>query len=239
MGGQGRNLFLTFVTFGIGMLALIGCPPFAGFFSKDAILSLAYNRNPSIFFLALLTAFLTAFYMMRLFVVVFFGKPRSPAARTSREAPTSMLVPLVVLAVLALIGGFNFFARHFVTIPHERDSAQFVPGLALVAMSLGATGAVFLYRGREFDPFSLTVLRKKFYFDEFYQALINSTQEFLARIAAFIDRWVIDATAVRGSSGATWSFGALLRLMQVGNLQAYAFIFGLGIVWIIYFALFR
>src|SRR5437660_976878 len=239
MGGQARNLFLTFVTFGIGMLALIGCPPFAGFFSKDAILSLAYNRNSSIFLLALLTAFLTAFYMMRLFVVVFFGKPRSPAARTSREAPTSMLVPLVVLAVLALIGGFNFVARHFVTVPHERDSAQFVPGLALVAMLLGATGAVFLYRGREFDPFSFTVLRKKFYFDEFYQALINSTQEFLARIAAFIDRWVIDATVVRGSSGATWSFGALLRLMQVGNLQAYAFIFGLGIVWIIYFALFR
>jgi len=239
MGGQGRNLFLTFVTFGIGMLALIGCPPFAGFFSKDAILSLAYNRNSSIFVLALVTAFLTAFYMMRLFVVVFFGKPRSPAARTSREAPTSMLVPLVVLAVLALIGGFNFFPRHFVTIPHERDSAQFVPGLALVGMLLGATGAVFLYRGREFDPFSFPVLRKKFYFDEFYQALINSTQEFLARIAAFIDRWVIDATVVRGSSGATWSFGALLRLMQVGNLQAYAFIFGLGIVWIIYFALFR
>src|SRR5467141_603530 len=115
MGAQGRNLFLTFVTFGIGMLALIGCPPFAGFFSKDAILSLAYNRNPAIFLLALLTAFLTASYMMRLFVVVFFGKPRSPAARASREAPTSMLVPLVVLAALALIGGFNFFARHFVT----------------------------------------------------------------------------------------------------------------------------
>src|SRR5216110_1306640 len=239
MGGQGRNLFLTFVTFGIGMLALIGCPPFAGFFSKDAILSLAYNRNPAIFGVALFTAFLTAFYMMRLFVVVFFGKPRSPAARTSREAPTSMLVPLVVLAVLALIGGFNFFARHFVTIPHERDSAQFVPGLALVAMLLGATGAIFLYRGRESDPFSLAILRKKFYFDEFYRALINATQELLARIAAFIDRWVIDATAVRGSSGATWSLGALLRLMQVGSLQAYAFIFGLGIVWIIYFALFR
>src|SRR6266853_1313719 len=239
MGGQGRNLFLTFVTFGIGMLALIGCPPFAGFFSKDAILSLAYNRNPAIFLLALLTAFLTALYMMRLFVVVFFGKPRSPAARTSREAPTSMLVPLVVLAVLALIGGFNFFARLCVTIRHDLDSAHFVPGLALVAMLLGASGAVFLYRGREFDPFSFTVLLKKFYFDEFYQGLINSTQEFLARIAAFIDRWVIDATVVRGSSGATWSFGALLRLMQVGNLQAYAFIFGLGIVWIIYFALFR
>src|SRR5881227_1427565 len=239
MGGQGRNLFLTFVTFGIGMLALIGCPPFAGFFSKDAILSLAYNRNPTIFALALLTAFLTAFYMTRLFVVVFFGKPRSPVARTSREAPTSMLIPLVVLAVLALIGGFNFFAGHFLTLPHERDAAQFVPGFALVAMLLGAAGAIFLYRGRVSDPFSFAILRKKFYFDEFYRALINATQELLARISAFIDRWVIDATAVGGTSGATWSLGALLRLMQVGNLQAYAFIFGLGIVWIIYFALFR
>ena len=239
MGGQGRNLFLTFVTFGIGMLALIGCPPFAGFFSKDAILSLAYNRNAAIFVLALLTAFLTAFYMMRLFVVVFFGKARSPAARTSREAPTTMLVPLVVLALLALLGGFNFFARHFLTLPHERDAADFVPGLALMAMLVGATGAIFLYRGRTSDLFSFTLLRQKFYFDEFYHALINATQELLARISAFIDRWVIDATAVRGSSGATWGLGALLRLMQVGNLQAYAFIFGLGIIWIIYFALFR
>src|SRR5437016_6591615 len=239
MGGLSKKLPITFVTFGVGMLALIGCPPFSGFFSKDAILSLAYNRNPAIFVLALVTAFLTAFYMMRLFVVVFFGKPRSSVARTSREAPTSMLIPLVVLAVLALIGGFNFFARHFLTVPHERDAAQFVPGLALVAMLLGATGAIFLYRGRESDPFSLAILRKKFYFDEFYRALINTTQELLARISAFIDRWVIDATAVRGTSGATWSLGALLRLMQVGNLQAYAFIFGLGIVWIIYFALFR
>src|SRR5438309_2603231 len=148
MGGLAKNLFLTFVAFGIGMLALIGCPPFAGFFSKDAILSLAYNRNPTIFVLALLTAFLTAFYMMRLFVVVFFGKARSSAARTSREAPTTMLIPLVVLALLALLGGFNFFARHFLTLPHERDAAEFVPGLALVAMLVGATGAILLYRGR-------------------------------------------------------------------------------------------
>ena len=239
MGGQGRNLFLTFVTFGIGMLALIGCPPFAGFFSKDAILSLAYNRNPAIFGLALFTAFLTAFYMVRLFVVVFFGKPRSPAAKTSRESPTSMLVPLAVLALLSLFGGFNFFASHFLALPHERDDAAFIPGIALVAMLLGAAGAIILYRRRFEDPLSINLLRHKFYFDELYRALINATQGFLARVSGFIDRWIIDATVVRGSSGATWGFGALLRLMQVGNLQAYAFIFGLGIIWIIYFVLFR
>jgi NADH-quinone oxidoreductase subunit L len=239
MGGQGRNLFLTFVTFGIGMLALIGCPPFAGFFSKDAILSLAYNRNPAIFGLALFTASLTAFYMMRLFVVVFFGKPRSPAARTSRESPTSMLVPLVVLALLSLFGGFNFFASRFLTLPHERDAAAFIPEIALAAMLLGAAGAIILYRRRFEDPISINLLRHKLYFDELYRVLINATQGFLARVSGFIDRWIIDATLVRGSSGATWSFGALLRLMQVGNLQAYAFIFGLGIIWIIYFVLFR
>src|SRR5437899_1878047 len=111
--------------------------------------------------------------------------------------------------------------------------------LTIVAMLLGATGSIFLYRGPEADPGSFAILRRKFYFDEFYRALINATQELLARISAFVDRWVIDATAVRGTSGATWSLGALLRLMQVGNLQAYAFMFGLGIVWIIYFALFR
>jgi NADH-quinone oxidoreductase subunit L len=239
MGGQGRNLFLTFVTFGIGMLALIGCPPFAGFFSKDAILSLAYNRNPAIFGFALFTAFLTAFYMMRLFVVVFFGKPRSLAAKTSRESPTSMLVPLAVLALLALFGGFHFFASHFLTLPHESEAAEFISGIALVAMLLGAAGAIVLYRRRVEDPLSINLLRHKFYFDEGYRVLINTTQGFLARLSGFIDRWIIDATIVRGSSGATWSFGALLRLMQVGNLQAYAFIFGVGIIWIIYFVLFR
>jgi NADH-quinone oxidoreductase subunit L len=239
MGGQGRNLFLTFVTFGMGMLALIGCPPFAGFFSKDAILSLAYNRNPAIFGFALFTASLTAFYMMRLFVVVFFGKPRSPAAKTSRESPTSMLVPLAVLALLSLVGGFHFFASRFLTLPHERDASPFVPWIVAGAMLLGVAGAIMLYRSRVEDPLSISLLRHKFYFDELYRALINATQEFLARVSGFIDRWIIDATVVRGSSGATWSFGALLRLMQVGNLQAYAFIFGLGIIWIIYFVLFR
>src|SRR5437016_4190130 len=189
MGGQGRNLFLTFVTFAIGMLALIGCPPFAGFFSKDAILSLAYNRNAAIFVVALVTAFLTAFYMMRLFVVVFFGKPRSSAARTSREAPTSMLIPLVVLALLSLFGGFHFFARLFVQLPAEKEAAAFIPGIALVAMLLGAAGAIILYRRRAEDPLSIQLLRHKFYFDELYRVLINATQGFLARVSGFIDRW--------------------------------------------------
>jgi len=85
----------------------------------------------------------------------------------------------------------------------------------------------------------VTLLRRKFYFDEFYGWLINWTQQLLAHICAFVDRWIIDATVVGGASKGTWGIGALLRLVQVGNLQAYVFLFGLGIVALIYFAVFR
>src|SRR5213076_921577 len=90
MGGLSRSLPITFVTFIVGALALMGCPPFSGFFSKDAILALAYKRNMPIFAVALFTAFLTAFYVIRLLVVVFFGKSRSDIARQSRESPLAM-----------------------------------------------------------------------------------------------------------------------------------------------------
>src|SRR6266496_1232011 len=111
MGGLSRKLPITFITFVVGALALIGCPPFSGFFSKDAILALAYERNTPIFAVALLTAFLTAFYVIRMLVIVFFGRLRSDIARNSRESPPVMTVPLIVLALLATFGGFAFFAR--------------------------------------------------------------------------------------------------------------------------------
>jgi NADH-quinone oxidoreductase subunit L len=239
MGGLAKNLTTTFFTFSIGGLALIGCPPFSGFFSKDAILALAYQHNLPIFFVALLTAFLTAFYVLRLLVVVFFGKPRSEIARTSTESPFVMTGPLVLLALLSLIGGASMFAQKFLVIPHEKEFAIVVPTLALIAMLGGSVLAIALYRKRESDPLSVELLRNKFYIDDFYDWLIDSTQELLARIAAFFDRWIIDAGAVGGASGGTWGLGALLRLFQIGNLQAYAFLFGLGVVTLIYFTIFH
>jgi NADH-quinone oxidoreductase subunit L len=239
MGGLSRSLPITFMTFSIGALALIGCPPFSGFFSKDAILALAYERNTPIFVVGLFTAFLTAFYVMRLLVIVFFGKPRSEAARESGESPLVMTGPLIVLALLATISGFAFFARKFLALPIEKEAAIFVPALAIVVLVLGSGLAISLYRNRTGDPLDIELLRRKFYFDEFYRWLIDWTQELLARICAFVDRWIIDAGAVGGTSSGTWGIGALLRLVQVGNLQAYVFLFGLGIVALIYFAVFR
>src|SRR5437763_5586552 len=239
MGGLAQKLKITFATFAAGALALVGCPPFSGFFSKDAILALAYQRNTPIFVIGLTTAFLTAFYVSRAVVVVFLGKPRSEAARAGKESPLVMTIPLLILALFALIAGFGTVAKNFLVVPHEKETVFTVPALALIALLLGVGIGVLLYRNRERDPLHVDLIRRRFYFDEFYEWLINRTQELLARIAAFIDRWIIDAGAVRGASGGTFGIGALLRLFQVGNLQAYAFLFGLGIVALIYFTLFR
>jgi NADH-quinone oxidoreductase subunit L len=239
MGGLSRKLPVTFVTFTVGALALIGCPPFSGFFSKDAILALAYERNLPIFIVGLFTAFLTAFYVVRLLVIVFFGDTRSEDARQSKESPLVMTGPLIVLAILATLGGFGFFARNFLALPMEKGVDLFVPALAFGALIVGSGMAIAIYRNRTNEPIDVEVLRHKFYFDEFYAWLINWTQELLARVAAFFDRWIIDTAAVEGSSRGTWGIGALLRLIQVGNLQAYVFLFGLGVVAVIYFAVFR
>ena len=239
MGGLSKKLPITFVTFGVGALALIGCPPFSGFFSKDAILALAYEHNTPIFAVALFTAFLTAFYVIRMLVIAFFGNPRSDIARESRESPPVMIMPLILLALLAMLGGFGFFARNFLALPVENHIASVVPALAVIALIAGSGLAVAIYRQQETDPVDIKLLRHKFYFDESYSWLIHWTQELLARVAAFVDRWIIDAGAVGGSSRGTWGVGALLRLLQVGNLQGYAFLFGLGVVALIYFALFR
>ena len=238
MGGLAGKLRITFLTFLVGTLALIGCPPFSGFFSKDAILAVAHEKNMAIFWLALFTAFLTAFYMLRLVLVAFFGKARSENAEHGKEAPFVMTGPLLALAIPAALAGFGFFAHHFLAVPHAHEGGQTVPMLATGAMLLGVVVAFLLYRNRETDPLDVAAFRKRLYFDEFYGWLIGITQELLARISAFIDRGILDVGAVRGASGATWGFGALLRFLQVGNLQAYAFLFGLGIVGLIYFTVF-
>ena len=239
MGGLAGRLGITFLTFMVGTFALIGLPPFSGFFSKDAILALAYEKDRAIFWLALSTAFLTAFYMLRLVVVVFFGKPRSDRARTGQEAPWVMIGPLILLAIPAFASGFSFVAHYFVKLPAEKETDWLVPGLALGAAIAGAAVAVVLYRNRQSDPLDFAPLRHRLYFDELYRFLIRATQELLAKLSAFIDRWILDGAAIRGASASTWGLGSLLRLFQVGNLQGYAFLFGLGIIGLIYFTIFR
>src|SRR5437660_2126762 len=182
MGGLAQKLRITFATFAVGALALVGCPPFSGFFSKDAILALAYERNMSIFVIGLTTAFLTAFYISRAVMVAFLGKPRTDAARAGTESTLVMIAPLFILALFALIAGLQPVARYFLVVPHE-EAVFTVPALALLALVLGAVLAVWLYRNRERDPLYLDLIRHRFYIDEFYEWLIDRTQELLARVA--------------------------------------------------------
>ena len=114
-----------------------------------------------------------------------------------------------------------------------------MPVLAFAALFVGVVSAVLLYRNRAYEPLDISLFRERFYLDELYALLIRATQGLLASISAFVDRWILDGAIVRGLSGGVWGSGFLLRLLQVGNLQAYGFLFGLGIIGLIYFTIFH
>ena len=99
---------------------------------------------------------------------------------------------------------------------------------------MGAPLGFLIYHGRTRDPINIGLLRHKFYFDEFYATLIRVTQDALAKFSAWVDRWIIDGLGVRGLSSGVWGGGFVMRFLQVGNLQAYAFFFGLGVLVLIY-----
>src|SRR4029078_9340193 len=100
-----------------------------------------------------------------------------------------------------------FFARNFLSLTPDKEAGIVVPLLAIIALIVGVGLAIVLYRGRAAEPVKVQLLRRKFYFDEFYGWLIYWTQELFARVAAFIDRWIIDAGAVGGSSRGVWGIG--------------------------------
>jgi NADH-quinone oxidoreductase subunit L len=242
MGGLWQRMPKTFWTFAIGTLALMGCPPFAGFFSKDAVLMAAaagggegHPGNPWIFGLALMVAVLTAFYMGRLVIVAFFGKARTPEAEHGHDGPVAMTWPLIILGVLSVIAGLPWiadsaFGGPFMARLHEAPHKALVPFVATAAFLIGAIFAFVIYRRADKEPLTIALFRDKFYIDEFYAALIAGTHDLLALLSAFVDKWIIDGLFVRGLSGATWGVGFVLRFFQFGNLQGYAFLFGAGAV---------
>ncbi|MDD5348663.1 MAG: NADH-quinone oxidoreductase subunit L [Chthoniobacteraceae bacterium] len=237
MGGLWKKQPITVLTFAVATCALMGVWGFSGFYSKDAILVAASEHHPWILGFGLFTAFLTAFYMTRLFVVVFFGKARTQEAGHAHEAPAVMWIPLVLLAIPAFVAGYPGVIANFLPTP-AHEAASNVPYLASGLGLLGIALGFLLYRAQEKDPIRIPLLANKFYFDEFYAQVIWYTQDLLARISAFIDRWVLDTALVRGLSSGTWGFGFALRFAQSGNLQSYALLFGAGVVALFYFILF-
>lgn len=248
MGALKEKLPVTFWTFLLGTLALMGVPPLSGFYSKDAILATAFEGSPfGLFVIAVIVAILTTFYMARLMLIAFFGKERSEAAHHAHESPIVMTGPLVFLAILTVIGGFFGLGNVVTADEHHGEggwlSAAFAPfGHAPMAALAGIAAALFglflawsLYARAERDPlpemarsFS-RAMRNRFYFDEFYESLIRCTQEALARMADWIDRYLIGGLMVRGASGIVDLTGRGLRFAQTGNLQTYTFLLALGV----------
>jgi len=260
MGGLRAKMPVTFLTFLAGTLALAGVPPFSGFYSKDSILGLAWAQpNYPLFALGALVAALTAFYMFRLVFVVFLGPSRSAASGHARESAPVMVWPLRLLAVLSVIGGFigieNIYGRHFAAGREEHalstleqliapfKEAPVAAGIGLLAAALGIAAAWSLYGKAAKDPLPdrlgglSKAMRNRFYWDEIYEVLFIRPHDFLAAIAGWIDRWLIAGLGVRGVHGTTELAGRALRLVQTGNLQTYAFMFVLGVAFLLYFTL--
>ncbi|MCK6578345.1 MAG: NADH-quinone oxidoreductase subunit L [Anaerolineae bacterium] len=151
MGGLRKRMPLTFWTYTLGALTLAGAAPLAGFFSKDAILGWAADHNPAAFLALAAAAGLTAFYVGRQWVMVFFGAPRTPMAKTAVESPPIMTRPLLLLAGLCLVGGaLNLPGRGALTgwLGAEEESFHLSVAIASLALAAGGMGLAILIYGR-------------------------------------------------------------------------------------------
>jgi NADH-quinone oxidoreductase subunit L len=259
MGGLRSKMGVTFWTFLIATLALSGVPPFSGFYSKDSILALALEReNYPLFVLGVAVAGLTTFYMFRLFYVAFLGKAKTEAAEHAHESPAVMAWPLRVLALFAVIGGvigvsetyaaqfssesaghFSLTQRIVEPFTHSPVAAT----IGILAVIVGFFAARTLYRNATSDPLPAklggfaTAMKNRFYFDELYEATVIRAHDFIAAVMDWIDRWLVDWTCIGFVRGGTDLTGRMLRLVQTGNLQTYAFLFVLGVAVIMYLVL--
>jgi len=249
MGGLREKMPVTFLAFCIGTLALVGCPLFSGFYSKDAIFATASESNPVLFGVAVGVAALTAFYMCRLVIVAFFGAARTSEADHAEEVGGAMKWPLVALAVpsvmIAWLPIHDFLARHF--NPHHHDhggDVLFGPfnhnALAaffgLLAFMIGVSTSFAVYWGRTKDPLPgmighwSRVLRNRFYLDEIYEATVIPLHDAVAAVADWVDRWIVNGLGIRGVTGVADFTGRALRLAQTGSIQTYTFLFATGVV---------
>jgi len=238
MGGLKNKMPITFLTYCCGMLALSGCYFFSGHYSKDLIMACSWEHHRAVFWMLVVAAGLTPFYMTRQALVVFFGKPRSEHAKHAHESPLVMLIPLILLAIPAVIAGYPFVERtffHEIGSLAEPDVPHFVEIIFGAAFFIGIGAAALIYRKvGEKDPIRIPAFENRFYIDDFYFWIVRRIQGGFARLCSFLDRWFIDGILVRGSATVVWTLGFALRFLQVGNLQAYAFFFGAGVVGLIY-----
>lgn len=247
MGGLKSKMPLTFATFTLGVAAIIGFPFLAGFFLKDAILYLAFKNNTAVFGLLALTAILTSFYMVRLWKITFLGAPRSEAAGHAHEGGLTLTAPLVVLAVLSIVGGYTaiypkVFSGVFDLIPVAHGPDHNVILVTSLAVTLiGAAGALAFYSTAATDSLqqkspgvfgALTALQCSF--DRGYDYYVAKVQQRFALFLNFLEQIFLAGLIVRGLAGIVGLVGLGARGLHVGRLNVYLywFLLGLVILWI-------
>jgi NADH-quinone oxidoreductase subunit L len=247
MGGLRKAMPLTFVTFTIGVLAISGLPFLAGFFSKDAILYLAFANNKAVFAVLAFTAALTAFYMFRMWKIVFFGTPRGEDASHAHENGFAITLPLIVLAALSIVGGYTWFYRQvfndafgsvLALVPEAEGSAHTVILLtSVLVLAIGAGAAWSFYPAQATDalaeraPGLFGVLRALWSsFDRAYNYYVAKIQQRFALFLNFLEQILLAGIIIRGLAGIVGLFGLGARALHVGNVNAYVYWFLLGLV---------
>ncbi len=245
-GGLARLLPITFGTFILAYLAIIGVPPFSGFYTKDGIIEAAWDRGgtagPILTACAILGVGITAFYMTRMVLMTFFGKSRRPENTHPHESPAVMTVPMILLAVGSVGAGaflivgqrFENFLGPVTGVPPTAHSYWSVPGdISLVLIVIGAALAWNMYGRvpvRETAPrgsFPVVAARKELYGDALNESLIMRPGQWLTRLSVYFDNRGVDglvnslAALIGGSSGR-------LRRLQTGFVRSYALLMFLG-----------
>ena len=243
-GALRKFMPITFATFGLGYLAIIGVPPFAGFYSKDAIIETAFNAGGVKGILlgstALLGAAITAFYMTRVMVLTFTSKERWEDDQHPHESPLLMWIPMAILAIGSVTTGFLFTRGHALVhwlTPVVGERAEggkvllqpaVVSGLALVAVIIGVAIAVSKYQLGKVDsvaPQNVSVFtriaRKDLMQDSFNEAVFMKPGQALTALLVKGDDKVIDG-AVRGIAATALGTGSTLRRTQTGFARSYA-----------------
>ncbi len=235
MHGLFKKMPITGMTFLIGTLALCGIFPLSGFWSKDAILSLAYTHDTVLYLIAATASGFTAFYMGRLFFVAFWGG----TGHEVHESPVVMTIPLIVLAILSGIGGF-------IGIPHflfpQQAPEELNMRVALISSVVAVLGLAFSYmiygKRTQIDPLSTklgsfyAVLKNKFYFDIVYGWYVDNIQQNVALFLSRFEKEFIVRLCVGGLTNLARSGGKTFRYLQNGLVQFYALIFILGAVFL-------
>lgn len=241
MGGLRKKMPVTHITFLIACLAIAGVPPFAGFFSKEEILLAAWHHNPAIYWIALFTSGLTAFYMFRLYFNIFWSREaKHEPNHHHSEGGWSMMLPLVILSVGAIAGGFIPFGN-FVSSDGKPLASHFHLEFSVAPVALGLIGiltALWLYRKENNRPAKLATAMgglyksayNKFYIDEIYLFITKKVLfNLVGRPAAWFDKNVVDGM-VNLTGNATVSFSGFIKKFQSGKVQQYAIIFLSGAI---------